>query len=31
MLPLYDDQPVKRFPFVTIFLIALNVLVFIGW
>jgi membrane associated rhomboid family serine protease len=31
MLPLYDDQPTKRFPFVTIFLIALNVLVFVGW
>jgi membrane associated rhomboid family serine protease len=31
MLPLYDDQPIKRFPFVTIFLIALNVLVFTGW
>jgi membrane associated rhomboid family serine protease len=31
MLPLYDDQPAKRFPFVTIFLIAANVAVFAGW
>jgi membrane associated rhomboid family serine protease len=31
MLPLYDDQTTRRFPFVTILLIAANVLVFAGW
>ncbi len=31
MIPLYDDQPARRPPIITIALIALNVLVFIGW
>jgi len=31
MLPLYDDQPTKRFPFVTILVILANALVFVGW
>jgi len=31
MIPLYDDQPRRRFPVVTLFLIFLNGLVFIGW
>ena len=31
MLPLYDDQPAKRFPFVTILVILANALVFVGW
>jgi membrane associated rhomboid family serine protease len=31
MLPLHDDQQTRRFPFVTILIIALNVAVFAGW
>ena len=31
MLPLFDDQPTKRFPFVTILVILANALVFVGW
>ncbi|SRR5581483_6827919 len=31
MLPLYDDQPTKRFPGLTILLIALNVWIFVSW
>ena len=31
MLPLYDDQPTKRFPFATILLILANLGVFVGW
>ena len=31
MIPLYDDNPTHRFPFLTILLIAANVLVFFGW
>src|SRR5258705_9379067 len=31
MIPLRDDPPTERFPIVTILLIALNALVFIGW
>jgi membrane associated rhomboid family serine protease len=31
MLPLYDNQPKRRFPFITIILIALNAAVFTGW
>jgi membrane associated rhomboid family serine protease len=31
MLPLRDDQPTRSFPFITLLLIAANVLVFAGW
>lgn len=31
MIPLSDDQPTRRLPIVTIALIVLNALVFIGW
>ena len=31
MIPLSDDQPTRRFPIITIALIALNAFVFIGW
>ena len=31
MIPLSDDQKTRRFPFVTIAIIVVNVLVFIGW
>ena len=31
MIPLKDDQPTERFPFVTLLLIAVNAYVFIGW
>jgi membrane associated rhomboid family serine protease len=31
MIPLYDDQPSRRPPITTIAIIALNVIVFVGW
>jgi membrane associated rhomboid family serine protease len=31
MLPLYDDQPARRFPSATLFLIAVNAVVFASW
>ena len=31
MIPLSDDQPTRRFPIVTIAIIVVNALVFIGW
>jgi membrane associated rhomboid family serine protease len=31
MIPLYDNQPTKRPPVLTLALIALNVFVFVGW
>ncbi|MDP9290769.1 MAG: rhomboid family intramembrane serine protease [Verrucomicrobiota bacterium] len=31
MFPLYDNQPTRRFPFVTLLIIAVNVFVFVGW
>src|SRR5438874_1248045 len=31
MFPLYDDQPTKRFPALTLLIIALNVWVFVSW
>jgi len=31
MLPLYDDQPTSRVPAVTVLLIIINAIVFVGW
>ena len=31
MIPLSDDQPTRRFPLVTVALIVVNALVFVGW
>ena len=31
MIPLSDDQPTRRFPIVTVAIIVVNALVFIGW
>ncbi len=31
MIPLHDDKTRERFPFATLFLIFLNLLVFVGW